>query len=127
MGPEALHSAYRPAALVVILGAAAAALVSGLWARDFLFAGLWSVVNLRAWHGIIESALVQRRAGPALAWAALKLPLLFGLGFLYLVRMEELRLSALLLGFHAIFAVFVIRLLTTSAPPRGVAGPERGE
>lgn len=126
MEPEALRRWLRRAALMVVGLGAAAALAWPAWGRDFIFAGLWSVVNLCAWQGLVESGLVQRKKSRALAWGVLKLPILFGVGFFYVVNVQDPSISALLSGFHVIFVVLLIQFLWKRARPE-TAGAQRGE
>ncbi len=127
MEPQELANGLRRTVWVLLVAGGLIAIGAPAWARDFVFAGLWSVVNLRAWQGVVQSGVVERNVARTLLWGLIKLPILFGVGIFYIVKIGDPAFSALLSGFHVVFAVLLIQYLMEKARPGVSAGAKRGE
>ena len=76
-------------------------------ALGLAFGGLWSSANLWALKGLIE-AIFQSRGFWSIAWfAQLKIPLLYGIGALVLLKVP-LSVGAGIVGFHIPFVLIVV-------------------
>jgi protein-S-isoprenylcysteine O-methyltransferase Ste14 len=110
VNPDDLRSAYRYSFGVVCVVALAGGIFSIVWARNFLFFGLWSTLNLRAWHGLLQSTILKRNLVQAHFWVLLKIPILLGLGVFY-VAIFRIEPISFLLGFNVVFAVILIHMV----------------
>jgi hypothetical protein len=80
------------------------------WALLFAASALWNILNVYLWYRLLRAFLVERRKGSAILYAALKLPVLYAAGALYL-HFFGFSLGAFLAGFNIVFVVLGLKLL----------------
>ncbi|MDX9755660.1 MAG: hypothetical protein RBU29_16970 [bacterium] len=94
-------------------------LLFGLWgvyyAAGFLFGGVWCATNLWVMeHLLVEFLRKERRIGWLIFWAQCKLPLLYGVGGVVLMKIP-LSIGAAIGGFHVPFAIILVTAIRSSA------------
>jgi hypothetical protein len=100
------------ASLVVtaLVGVYGIFLATPAWALAYAACSLWNTSNVYLWHKLLEAFLIDRRKGIALLFAALKMPVLYAAGALFIGRFS-VPLGAFLAGFNTIFIVIGLKIL----------------
>lgn len=117
MNVDFVYRGLRTALWVTLLFVPFIALNSPGWAAAFALASLWSVANVWAIARLVVAFTTERTRAQSALWALVKFPVLYGAGFLLLMAYpwRELGLtSGLAIGFHVIFAVFVLKAVAIS-------------
>lgn len=117
MNVDFVYRCLRTAAWVTVVFTPAIALHSPSWALGFFLSSAWSVVNVWAIvHVTTHLIAVQLRDAspvPVLVWLFIKFPILYGIGY-GIIKICPGSPVALLVGFHVIFAVFVLKAVALS-------------